>query len=155
MPGEVTSAAAAIMGAFVGGLASLTSTWLGERSRHRRDLVQREIAKREISYADFIDQASRLFVASATHNIDDGEVEIEGTVSLYAVASRIRLFASDPVMKEAEQVLDLIITQFGAENLSVEQLRKTAMEKKDPLKGFSAICRSELKEVQRGMPFRW
>ena len=155
MPGEVTSAAAAIMGAFVGGLASLTSTWVGERSRHRRDMVQREIAKRETAYADFIDQASKLFVASATHNINDDEVELQGTVSLYAVASRIRLFASDPVMKEAEQVLDLIITQYGAENLSVEQLRKTAMEKKDPLKGFSAICRRELKDVQRRMPFRW
>jgi hypothetical protein len=155
MPGEVTSAAAAILGAFVGGLASLTSTWLGERSRHRRDMVQREIAKRETAYADFIDQASKLFVASATHNINDDEVELEGTVSLYAVASRIRLFASDQVMNEAEGVLDLIITQYGAENISVEQLRKTAMEKKDPLKGFSAVCRRELKEVQRGMPFRW
>ena len=155
MPGEVTSAAAAIMGAFVGGLASLTSTWVGERSRHRRDMVQREIAKRETAYADFIDQASKVFVASATHNIDDDEVELEGTVSLYAVASRIRLFASDPVMKEAEQVLDLIITQYGAENLSVEQLRETAMEKKDPLKEFSAICRRELKDVQRRMPFRF
>ena len=155
MPGEVTSAAAAIMGALVGGFASLTSTWLGERSRHRRDLVQREIAKRETAYADFIDQASKLFVASATHNIDDDDLELEGTVSLYAVASRIRLFASDQVTKEAERVLDLIITQFGAENLSVEQLRETAMEKKDPLKGFSVICRSELKEVLRGMPFRW
>ena len=155
MPGEVTSAAAAIMGALVGGFASLTSTWLGERSRHRRDLVQREIAKRETAYADFIDQASKLFVASATHNIDDDEIELEGTVSLYAVASRIRLFASDPVMEEAEQVLDLIFTQYGAENLSVEQLRATAMEKKDPLKAFSAICRRELKEVQRRMPFRF
>ena len=155
MPGEVTSAAAAIMGALVGGCASLTSTWLGERSRHRRDLVQREIAKRETAYADFIDQASKLFVASATHNIDDDDVEVEGTVALYAVASRIRLFASDQVTKEVERVLDLIITQFGAENLSVEQLRETAMEKKDPLKGFSVICRHELMEVLRGMPFRW
>jgi hypothetical protein len=63
-------------------------------------------------------------VASATHNIKVDEVELEGTVSLYAVASRIRLFASDAVMTEAEQVLDLIITQFGARNLSVEQLRQ-------------------------------
>src|SRR4030095_2386920 len=108
MPGEVTSAAAAIMGALVGGLASLTSTWVGERSRHRRDMVQREIARRETGYADFIDQSSKLFVASATHNINDEEVELEGTVSLYSVASRIRLFASDPVMKEVAQVLDVI-----------------------------------------------
>ena len=118
-------------------------------------MVQREITKRETAYAEFIDHASKVFVASATHNIDDNEVELEGTVSLYAVASRIRLFASDPVMKEAEQVLDLIITQYGAENLSVEQLREAAMEKKDPLKDFSAICRREVKDVQRRMSFRW
>lgn len=150
MSGEVTSGVAAIMGAFVGGLASLTSTWLGERSRHRRDLVQREISKRESAYSDFIEQASKLFVASATHNINDDEVEVEGTVSLYAVASRIRLFASDQVMKAAEQVLDLIIKQYGSENVSIEQLRQTAAEKRDPLKDFSVICRRELKEIQGG-----
>jgi len=155
MPGEMTSGAAALMGAVVGGLASLTSTLLGERSRHRRDLMQREISKRETAYSDFIQQASKLFVASATHHINDDEGEVEGTVSLYAVASRIRLFASDAVMKEAEGVLDLIMRQYGAENVSVEQLRRTAMEKQDPLKSFSLICRHELKKFQTGMPFRW
>jgi hypothetical protein len=155
MPGEMTSGAAALLGAVVGGLASLTSTLLGERSRHRRDLVQREISKRETAYSDFIQQASRLFVASATHHMNDDADEVEGTVSLYAVASRIRLFASNDVMKEAEQVLDLIIRQYGADNVSVEQLRRIAMEKQDPLKDFSEICRLELKNIQTGMPFRW
>jgi len=65
---------------------------------------------------------------------------VEGTVALYAVASRIRLFASDQVMDAAQEVLDLIIKQYGAENVSVEQLRRTAMKKKDPLKDFSGIC---------------
>jgi hypothetical protein len=45
--------------------------------------------------------------------------------------------------------------QYGAENVSVEQLRRTAMEKQDPLKSFSVICRLELKKFQTGMPFRW
>ena len=154
MPGEMTSGVAVLMGAVVGGLASLTSTMLGERSRHKRDLMQREISKRETAYSEFIDHASKLWVASATHHINDDQAEVEGTVSLYAVASRIRLFASDQVMEEAEGVLQLIITQYGAENLSVEQLRRTAMEKKDPLKEFSVICRRELKEIQGGIPFR-
>lgn len=149
------SGVAALMGAVVGGLASLTSTVLGERSRHRRDLVQREMSKRETAYSDFIEQASKLYVASATHHINDDQNELDGTVSLYAVASRIRLFASDKVMDEAEEVLQLIIKQYGAENLSVEQLRRTAMEKKDPLKDFSVICRRELKEIQGGIPFHW
>ena len=155
MTGEMTSGAAALMGAVVGGLASLTSTLLGERSRHKRDLVQREISKRETAYSDFIQQSSKLFVASARHHINDDEAEVEGTVSLYAVASRIRLFASDEVIKEAERVLDLIFKQYGAENVSVEQLRRIAMEKQDPLKGFSVMCRQELKNIETGMPFRW
>src|SRR5215471_16250435 len=106
MNGGAISALAAIMGAFVGGLASLTSTWVGERSRLRRDLLQREIAKRETAYSEFIDQASKLYVAYATHHIDDDAGELVDTVSLYAIASRIRLFASDQVITEAMKVID-------------------------------------------------
>ena len=152
MPIEVTSGVAAIMGAFVGGLTSLTSTFLGERSRHRRDVVQREIARRETAYSEFIDQASKLFVASATHKINDDERELEGTVSLYAVASRIRLFASDQVIMEAEKLIDRIFMQFGADNISAEQLRKDAVESRDdPLIAFSIVCRHELRDIKRGM----
>ena len=43
----LTSALAAVMGALAGGLSSLASAWVGERSRNRRDLLQRDIAKRE------------------------------------------------------------------------------------------------------------
>src|SRR5215216_7860209 len=99
MDDGVTGGLAAVTGALVGGLASLTSTWLGERSRHRRDLLQRELVKRETVYSDFIDQASKLYVASATRRIEDDDAELEGVVALYAVASRLRLFASDQVIK--------------------------------------------------------
>src|SRR5690349_18667830 len=110
---EVTSGVAPVMGAVVGGLASLTSTLVGERSRHRRDLIQREISRRETTYSEFIEHASKLYVESATHHINDDEAEIEEAVSLYAVASRIRLFASEQVIEEAEKILDLIIRQYG------------------------------------------
>ncbi|HXG94637.1 MAG TPA: hypothetical protein VNN73_20010 [Blastocatellia bacterium] len=148
MDGGVTSALAAIMGAFVGGFASLASTWIGERSRHRRDLLQREIVNRETTYSEFIERASKLYVASATHRIDDDDEEIEGMVSLYAVSSRIRLFASDQVIMEAEKVIEGIVRQYGEDNLSAEQLRMSAVEKRyDPLKTFSVICRRELQDI--------
>jgi hypothetical protein len=153
MGGEISNGLAAIMGALVGGLASLASTWVSERTRHKRDLLQREITKRETSYSDFIQQASRLFVASATHNVNDDdanlESELEGAVSLYGIASRIRLFATDRVIKEAEAVLDLILIQFGAENISVEQLREKKLNERDPLNAFSVSCRRELQDLQR------
>ena len=153
MNGEISNGLAAIMGALVGGLASLASTWVSERSRHKRDLLQREITKRETTYSDFINHASKLYVTSATHNLNDGEAnlesELEGAVSLYGIASRIRLFASDRVIQEAEAVLDLILNQFGAENISIEQLRKKELNERDPLKAFSVSCRRELKALQK------
>jgi len=155
MDGGVANGMAAIMGAVVGGLASLASTWVGERSRHKRDLLQREIARRETAYSDFIEQASKLYVASATHRIDDA-TEVEGVVSLYAVTGRIRLFASDQVMEEAVRVINRIFMQYGDDNISAEQLRRSAVETRDdPLRAFSVICRCELQDIQRGMPVRW
>ena len=153
MDSGISNGLAAILGALVGGLASLASAWVSERTRHRRDLLQREITKRETSYSDFIQQASKLYVASATHNVNDDdanlESELEGAVSLYGIASRIRLFASDRVIKEAEAVLDLILIQFGAENISVEELREKKLNERDPLKPFSVSCRRELQDLQR------
>jgi hypothetical protein len=153
MDGGISNGLAAIMGALVGGLASLASTWVSERTRHRRDLLQREITKRETTYSDFIEHASKLYVSSATHNLKDDdanlESELEGAVSLYGIASRIRLFASDRVIKEAEVVLDRILIQFGDENISVEQLRERKLKEPDPLKSFSVSCRRELQDLQR------
>jgi hypothetical protein len=154
MPGgEITSALAAIGGAVVGGLASFGSTWVRERSQSRRDLLEREMVKRETTYAEFIEQGSKLYVDTAMHNIHDDDEAcvqaiVESTVSLYSVASRIRLFASERVIKEAEDVLDLIVNQLDSENLSVEQLHKSGeFKEKDPLKTFSTICRRELREM--------
>lgn len=153
MNSEISNGLAAIMGALVGGLASLASTWVSERTRHRRDLLQREMTKRETIYSEFIEYASKLYVTSATHNLNDNaanlESELEGAVSLYGIASRIRLFASDRVIREAETVLDQILVQFGAENISVEQLREKKLEEPDPLRGFSVSCRRELQDLQR------
>ncbi|SRR6266536_1606596 len=152
MDSGLTSALAAVMGASVGGLASLASTWIGDRNRNRRDLLQGEIVRRESTYSDFIEKASQLYAASATHRIDDDEGEVVGLVSLYAVSSRIRLFASDQVILEAEKVVERMIERYGDEKISAEQLRTSALEnRKDPLKDFSITCRRELQELQKGV----
>jgi hypothetical protein len=59
------------------------------------------------------------------------------------------LFASDRVIKEAEAVLDLILEQFGAENITVQELREKKLNERDPLRAFSVSCRRELQELQR------
>jgi hypothetical protein len=62
----ITSAVAALMGSTVGVFGSLASAWAGERSRNRRHFLQRGIAKRETTYAKFIDKASQLYAESAS-----------------------------------------------------------------------------------------
>jgi hypothetical protein len=106
MTGEISNGLAAILGALVGGLASLASTWVSERTRHKRDLLQREITKRETTYSDFIDHASKLYVMSATHNLNDDdatiESELDGAVSLYGIASRIRLLLIESLKRQKQ-----------------------------------------------------
>ena len=53
------------------------------------------------------------------------------------------------VILEAEAVLDLILIQFGAENISVGELREKKLNERDPLKAFSVSCRRELHDLQR------
>ena len=49
----------------------------------------------------------------------------------------------------SEAVLDRILIQFGAENISVAELREKKLNERDPLKAFSVSCRRELQELQR------
>ncbi|HEX9608436.1 MAG TPA: hypothetical protein VF962_14510 [Gemmatimonadaceae bacterium] len=115
-------------------------------------MLHGEIVRRESTYSDFIEKASRLYAASATHRIDDDDGEVVGLVSLYAVSSRIRLFASDHVIHQAEKVVERMIARYGDEKISAEQLRASALESKnDPLRDFSVACRRELRDLQRGM----
>jgi hypothetical protein len=69
-------------------------------------------------------------------------------VSLYALVSRIRLMATEPVVHEAETFVKLIVTRFGEPNLTVEQIRTAALSTTaEPLDRFSLACRRELRNI--------
>jgi hypothetical protein len=82
------------------------------------------------------------------HELDD----LNDLVSLYAFVSRIRLLASEPVVRAAEDFVKLIVQHYGDPNLTVEQMRTAALSQKaDPLDVFSSACRRELRDIlQRG-----
>lgn len=55
-------------------------------------------------------------------------------VSLYALVSRIRLTASEPVLDAAEAFVKQIVQHYGEPNLTLEQIRAAALSAKaDPL----------------------
>ena len=143
-PGMIT-ALAAITGSLVGALGSAIGTWITARHQDRRDLLGKQIARREALYSDFIGESARLLVDAMQHNTDD----VQKMLPVFALVSRIRLSSSNPVLEEAEAIIKTIVRTYPEPNLTAEQIESQATNGKDPLRRFSDVCRAELDLLQR------
>ena len=142
------NAAAAFGGSWIALIGPILGNYVLQRSMAVRELLNRQVAQRETLYSDFIIEASKLYAVSMTHALDD----LDAVVSLYALVGRIRLFASEPVVAAAEDLVKQTVAHYGEAKLSVDEIRKAALAAKtDPLETFSLACRGELRViVQRG-----
>jgi hypothetical protein len=139
-------ALAAFGGSSIGAIAPVLSSYVLQRSVAQREMSSREIALREGLYSDFIKEASHLYLVSLTHVLED----LDDLVPLYALVSRIRLFASEPVVLAAEDLVKRIVEHYGNRNLTVEEIRAAALSATaDPLDVFSFACRKELRDLLR------
>ena len=148
MDPAIVSAMAAVLGSLVGGSATFATAWVTQRTLSRRDLISADIRQREMLYAEFIRECSKLVVDSFARTLDKPET----LLSAYELVNRIRLSASDAVLAEAEHVLRRITEQYSSPNLSLEEMRALVLSGgADPLKGFGETCRVELKSVRATM----
>ena len=145
MNSVMITASAAIGGSLVGALGSAVGTWITARHQDRRDLLGKQIARREALYSDFIGESARLLVDAMQHNSSD----LQKMLPVYALASRIRLSSSEPVLQEAELVIRAILSTYPKTNLTAEEIEAKAGSEDDPLRAFSDTCRIELEEMQR------
>jgi hypothetical protein len=140
------SALAVFGGASVGSLSPVLSTYVLQRRVARRDLVNREIVERQKLYSDFISEAARLHADAMTRNV----FELNEVISLYALASRIRLVAPEEVVLAADEMVREIVQRYGEANVTLSDLRQAALSYNvDPLKRFSASCRKDLRGLAR------
>ena len=79
----------------------------------------------------------------------DGDCATKILLPVFALASRIRLSSSEPVLQEAEQVIRTIVSTYPKTNLTAEQIEAQAVNGQDPLRQFSDVCRIELDSLQR------
>jgi hypothetical protein len=140
----IITALAAIAGSLVGALGSAVGTWITARHQDRRDLLGKQIARRESLYSDFIGESARLLVDAMQHNSD-----LQKLLPVYALLSRIRLSSSDPVLRTAEKVIKTIVSTYPQPNLTADQIESRAVNGQDPLRQFSDTCRTELESLQR------
>jgi hypothetical protein len=149
MNATLISALAALVGALIGGLASLGSSWLTQTIQQRERMREYDRARREALFTDFINEASRLYGDALSHEKDD----VLDMVQLHAIVGRIRLISCDRVVTAAEKTLDLIIDSYLAPNKSLHELRTMmAAGKMDFLVEFSEAARYELDAFPRMPP---
>jgi hypothetical protein len=144
---SIMSALAALTGAAVGGLTSGIANWLNHRSQLRAQWLLHEKSRRQILYADFIEDASKCYIDALQH----GEGNIPGLIGLYAKLSRMRALSSTPVVQHADEVARKILDTYLEPDRSFVELREMAIDGTiDLLQGFSAACRVEFDEMWAG-----
>ena len=138
------TALSALVGSAIGGLTSLATTWLSQYGESKRQQQTNDRVKRETLFAQFIDDATALYADAFTHEGTD----LAKLAELYAIISRMRLIASEEIVKHAEEVSQKIIETYLAPNKSfndVLELKRNGSL--DPLKTFSEACREDLRRI--------
>lgn len=149
MDGAVVSALAALGGSAFGGITPLLSNFLIQRGMTEREIMSRELVSRQTLYSDFIQLGTRIYVSASTKEVDDADE----LVALYALISRMRLFASEPVIEAAERFAAQMTERFGETAMTIEALRSATVSRHaDPLNVFSSCCREELRALLRHKP---
>jgi hypothetical protein len=141
MDSGYVSALAALAGSMIGGLTSVTASWLTQHLQFSSQQVAHDLSRRQELYKAFIDEASRLYVDAYEHS----RADVSNLVNLYALVSRMRIVSSLTVVEHADTVARIIIETYQAPNKSLhdvsELLNNSAM---NPLREFSNACREDL-----------
>lgn len=140
MESAYVSAIAALAGSTIGGLTSLTASWITQRVQLGAQQLGHVLRTREDLYKDFIEQASESYVDALEHN----EIDKAKMVRLYALVSRMRVSSSRVVVEQADKVMSVLLETYYGPNLTLRQaadsIRTGGL---DPLLAFSEACREE------------
>ena len=143
------SPVSALLGALIGGGASIVAAIYTQRTQNRLQRVASEVAKREAIYADFVTSASNLILNAYTHD----DITLDGEQQrIIGLINRMRLYAATDVIKGAEEVLKAIVEISLKPSVELRRLAQDALSKSldpDPLLSFSLICRADLDNVLR------
>jgi hypothetical protein len=142
---NIITAATAIGGSLVGATGSVVGTWITARHVTRRDLLGKQIARREALHSDILGESARLLVDALQHSNND----LENLLPVYALLGRIRLSSSKLVLHRADELIQTIVATYPRPSMTAEQIESRAMNGQDPLGEFSDTCRTELNSLER------
>jgi hypothetical protein len=145
MEASLVTALAALIGAAIGGFASVIASWLTQRVKLRAQWTAQDIVQRQDLFKEFIEAASKCYVHALQHD----EADIPALVELYAKLGRMRVVSSPKVVKSAEQIEQKIVDTYLAPNKTFLDLREMINSGSvDLLREFSEACRAEFESLR-------
>ena len=118
MDSAIVAAMAAALGSLVGAGASLTTTWLTQRTQRIRANTEWRLRERQALYEAFITEASQMSVDALVHSLE----KPDQLIALYGILGRIRLMSEDEVLRTAEHVCHRIVELYRGPNLTPDQI---------------------------------
>jgi hypothetical protein len=142
---------AALLGAVLGGLLSVLASWLAQRVQSRSQLLSQEIQRRQLLYGEFVQATARCYADALQEN----EPDPGRLANLYGEIGRMRLYSSDPVIKEANRIAHSILKAYSESNRTKAEVRDfLASDSVDLFAEFGDACRAELSRLQmRGVAY--
>jgi hypothetical protein len=138
------SALAALAGSVIGGLTSLLTSWLTQRTQARAQELTRHRRRREELYRTFIEQASQLYINALVHDEVQALEQAADLVKIYSVISQMRVLSSRRVILAAENIGRKIVDTYAAPKKTFPELREMLHHDAiDPLREFGEACRAE------------
>ena len=132
---------AALSGSLIGALGGIVTTWITLNGQERARRFTETMSRKQNLYGEYIDEASKLLGDGLTHKL--GPEDLPKLVRLYALTSKLRLFAPADVTSMADDVMQRIIETYQN---PVEDVQTLAGEPRDLdiLQQFSEACRKDL-----------
>ena len=138
------SAFAALAGSAIGGLTSLMTSWLVQRTQVKAQQSTQSIEKKQALYKDFLEESTRLYADAFEHD----KAELSNLVGLYAMIGRMRVLSSPEVVENAEKIAQLVVETYLGPNKAFGDVRHMLEDHAiDPFRDFSQACRDELRRL--------
>jgi len=145
MNASVISALSGLLGAAIGGFASLLASWMTQRVQVRAQWVVQDRLHRQDLYREFIEEASKCYIDALQHDKGD----IPALVTLYTKIQRMRILSPPNVVAAAEQIGHKILDTYLQPDRTFLELREMVQSNSiDILHDFSEACRQEFESLR-------
>jgi hypothetical protein len=145
MNDAILSAFAVLAGSAIGALTSIETTRRSLNAQERAHRLAQSMSRKEKLYGEFIEEASKLLPDALTNKLDD----VSKLVDLYALVSKLRLFAPATVLASADEVTRRIIEIYESPGKDFhaairDTIRGPHAGDIDLLRTFSESCRRDM-----------